>query len=302
MAAVPTAQLGTINTRLVDSSTGVPLDTSLPAVVKYPGGLLISQTLSVVGTFFEQNWDDYDGCDLEISAYQSGATITATWSMDQNTYNNLTGDVASGTQNASTSATFTGTGAYLLRKQGKFLKLALTGSFSGGVTIKAFFRKGDFNGVVTVRGNSQTGQSRNGPPIYVGVKDSGGLGRDWVGNAAGYGGTFPTAEVVGGASVARVRNANAANPKGAASKLFGWTLLNAQASIRYLQIYDKASTPVPGTDTVKFTIPLTANGRDTFQSDIGIDLPTGLSWAITTDEAGATIGASGDIIGTLIFK
>jgi hypothetical protein len=289
---------------VVDPSSGLVIPVDEPARVLFPDGLLVSQSLSVIGTFFEQDWDDYDGCDLEITTYQTGATISATWSTDQVTYNNMTGDLASGTQNASASSTFTGTGAFLFRKQGKFLKLTLTGTFTGSVSIKAFFRKGTFNGVVTVRGNSQTGQNRLGAPVYIGLKDAGGLGRDWTGDASGYGGVFIAPETSGGLSISRVRAATSGVVKASIGQLYGWSnLINTTASIRYLQIYNKATVGIPGTDTPTFTIPFLANGGGAaFSSDIGIAFATGISWAITTDEAGATVGTSGDIIGSLFYK
>lgn len=77
-------------------------------------------------------------------------------------------------------------------------------------------------------------------------------------------------------------------------------LINAQASARYLQIYSKATAGVPGTDTPAFTIPLTASQvlPPMLLSDVGVQFANGISWAITTDWAGATIAASGDIVGS----
>lgn len=65
------------------------------------------------------------------------------------------------------------------------------------------------------------------------------------------------------------------------------------AAITYLQVYNKASTPVIGTDTPAFTFPIAANAP--FSRDIpngGIYLSNGAAYAFTTDAAGATAAAA----------
>lgn len=105
----------------------------------------------------------------------------------------------------------------------------------------------------------------------------------------------------GGLSMARVRGAASGAAKAGAGQLYGYEFKNTNAAVRYLQIYDKATAGVPGTDTPKRTIGLAAGGNVTYSTGMGIAFGTGISWAITTDEAGATAGASGDVIGSLDF-
>ena len=89
--------------------------------------------------------------------------------------------------------------------------------------------------------------------------------------------------------------------KASAGRVFGWTLLNTNVAVRYLQIYAKASAGIPGTDTPAYTIPIGASGRTDFIGDIGNGQNAGVAWAITTDALGATIGAAGDIVGTVFW-
>ena len=104
-----------------------------------------------------------------------------------------------------------------------------------------------------------------------------------------------------GAGVTALRVATGASGviKASAGKLYGSaSIVNAQASARYLQIYNKATAGVPGTDTPAMTIALAASAilPPTLFSDTGVNFATGISWAITTDFAGATAGASGDVL------
>lgn len=65
------------------------------------------------------------------------------------------------------------------------------------------------------------------------------------------------------------------------------------AAITYLQIYNKATAPVIGTDTPVLTYPIPANA--TFSQTIpngGAYLGTGIAYAFTTDAAGATGSAA----------
>jgi hypothetical protein len=89
--------------------------------------------------------------------------------------------------------------------------------------------------------------------------------------------------------------------KASAGRAYSWTLLNTNAAARFLQVYNKATAGVPGTDTPVFTIPLPASGAASFADQVGYYAAAGLSWAITTDAAGTTAGAATDIVGTLFY-
>lgn len=87
--------------------------------------------------------------------------------------------------------------------------------------------------------------------------------------------------------------------KSGAAQLYAYDFLNATASVRYMQFYNKTSAGIPGTDTAIYTVPLAANGRSFLSPPSGVTIgSTGCSWAITTDAAGATIASSGDVVGS----
>lgn len=89
---------------------------------------------------------------------------------------------------------------------------------------------------------------------------------------------------------------NATSLKSSAGSITTLMVSNLSASARYLKLFNKASAPVPGTDTPFMTIPLPAN---TFQnlplSDMGIRFSTGIAYAITASAAlndASSIGAN----------
>lgn len=85
--------------------------------------------------------------------------------------------------------------------------------------------------------------------------------------------------------------------------LYSYDLYNTQATARFLQVYNKATAGVPGTDTPVMTIPIPATARAALSLDVAwYGWAAGISWAITTDAPGATIGASGDVVGTVGYN
>lgn len=90
--------------------------------------------------------------------------------------------------------------------------------------------------------------------------------------------------------------------KASAGTLKGFVLSNTQASaLRYFQVYDKATAGIPGTDTPIYTVPVQAG--KTVDPGRALNIPgvLGLSWAVTTDAAGATAGSSGDLVGSASY-
>lgn len=68
------------------------------------------------------------------------------------------------------------------------------------------------------------------------------------------------------------------------------------AAITYLQIYNKATAPVIGTDTPVMTYPIPANATFTQSIPAGAYFGTGIAYAFTTDAAGTTGSAAAAII------
>lgn len=107
-----------------------------------------------------------------------------------------------------------------------------------------------------------------------------------------------------GASVSRLGSSaattNATNVKASAGTILAIIgVLNTNAAVRYVHLYDKASAPTPGTDTpiITLAIPPSNGGRET-SIPIGIKCVNGIGYAMTTDAAaGNNAVASGDLVG-----
>lgn len=107
-----------------------------------------------------------------------------------------------------------------------------------------------------------------------------------------------------GASVNRLASSaattNATNVKGSAGTILAIIgALNTNAAVRYIHLYDKATAPIPGTDTpiVTIALPPSNGGRET-SIPIGIKCTLGIGFALTTDAAaGNNAVAAGDIVG-----
>jgi hypothetical protein len=104
-----------------------------------------------------------------------------------------------------------------------------------------------------------------------------------------------------GATPSRITTGASGAIKASAGRTYGWLLQNTNVAVRYMQLYNKATAGIPGTDTPYLTIPLPLTSQVTYDTSVGLTHATGISWAITTDVAGTTAGASGDIVGTVFF-
>jgi hypothetical protein len=72
---------------------------------------------------------------------------------------------------------------------------------------------------------------------------------------------------------------NAANIKAVAGTVTGWKVYNNSGAPVYVKLYDKATTPIPGTDTPKQTIGVDA-GEQEVSVSAGFTYTTGIGIAI----------------------
>lgn len=95
---------------------------------------------------------------------------------------------------------------------------------------------------------------------------------------------------------------NATLIKAAAGLLYKFHVTNNSASWRYLKVYNKATAPIPGTDSPVLTFGLAPNDNLTFNlGDIGLTMATGIGIAVTGAPAlldNTAIGANEVIINT----
>lgn len=78
--------------------------------------------------------------------------------------------------------------------------------------------------------------------------------------------------------------------KASAGKLFGAYGWNANAALRYLKIYNKATAPTVGSDTPILTLPLPPTAAFAFDF-AGFNFAAGIAYAMTTGVAVADTGA-----------
>lgn len=97
---------------------------------------------------------------------------------------------------------------------------------------------------------------------------------------------------------------NATSAKGSAGQVGGWYLYNANAAVRYLKLYNKATAPTVGTDVPVMTIPIPPGSAANVEFGKGIAFATGIAFAITTGVGTADTGAvaANEIIVNLLYK
>jgi hypothetical protein len=112
----------------------------------------------------------------------------------------------------------------------------------------------------------------------------------------------------GGNSIYHLKSAattNAQVPKASAGQVYGWSIFNQTASVKYVKFYNKASAPTVGTDVPVFVIPLESNFKtNSYNVDAGITFSTGIAIAITAGlaDSDATAIAASDVVVNLFYK
>ena len=93
------------------------------------------------------------------------------------------------------------------------------------------------------------------------------------------------------------------NIKSSAGQIYGWFLFNTSASIRYVKVYNKSSSPSVGSDTPFMTIPLPSGGGANVNFTSGITLSSGIGVGATTGVADGDSGApaANDVVVNIIY-
>jgi len=118
----------------------------------------------------------------------------------------------------------------------------------------------------------------------------------------------PQAATAGGASISKTISAastNGTNVKGSAGLLYAILVSNVNAAVRYLKLYDKATTPTVGTDTPVLTMLVPpSNGGFVIQFPVGITFSNGIGFGLTTGVADNDTGAvsASEHVVNLIYK
>lgn len=110
----------------------------------------------------------------------------------------------------------------------------------------------------------------------------------------------------GGSAVAKIQAAgstNATSVKAAEGRVYGWSLTNTSAALKYVKLYNKAAAPTVGTDVPVLTIGLPATSTVTVALPFGIAFRTGIAYAITgvSTDADTTAVTANDVTGGLFY-
>ena len=94
--------------------------------------------------------------------------------------------------------------------------------------------------------------------------------------------------------------------KNSGGNLYSIIAIGLTSTVRYLKLYNKATTPVVGTDVPIMTIPIPANTQGAgvaIPFSMGVNFPLGIGIAITSGSADNDTGAvgAGDVIVNLTY-
>lgn len=123
------------------------------------------------------------------------------------------------------------------------------------------------------------------------------------------GGVVPTAGTTGGCSGYSVNssgatNQDAANIKGSAGVLYGWSIQNTTNSARYAKLYDKATAPTSADTPVKRLYLPPTGGNNMPVGAVGLALVHGLGIRLTTGAADNDTGAcsANDVLANIDYE
>ena len=84
------------------------------------------------------------------------------------------------------------------------------------------------------------------------------------------------------ATVVSANTNNATVVKAGPGLLYGWSVNNINAAVRYLKFYNKASAPAPATDAEMLVVAVPTVSGQTVMLPVPLEFDTGISWALVT--------------------
>lgn len=96
---------------------------------------------------------------------------------------------------------------------------------------------------------------------------------------------------------------NSTNVKASQGCVYSLIVSNMTASAKFLKLYDKATAPTVGTDTIKATIPVQANNTLVVDFDTGIAFTAGIGYGMTgaIGDSDTTALVANDMVLTLNY-
>jgi hypothetical protein len=84
------------------------------------------------------------------------------------------------------------------------------------------------------------------------------------------------------ATVVSANTNNATVVKAGPGLLYGFSVNNINAAVRYLKFYDKASTPAPATDAEALVVAVPTVSSQTVMFPVPLEFGVGIGWALVT--------------------
>lgn len=112
---------------------------------------------------------------------------------------------------------------------------------------------------------------------------------------------------IGGVSISKVNTAattNATLVKSTAGRLYGVTLTNTTAALKYVKLFNKTSAPVPGTDTPVLVVAVPPNGVVSQEWTNPVTFASGIGYAVVggpTDLDATALVAANEVVGALLY-
>lgn len=184
-------------------------------------------------------------------------------------------------------------------------------AFTDGTTrlLPAGFIFDDVAGTALTENDAAAARIDSKRAIVIVGEDGTTRAQKWAIDASGNLSVSNKATATGGGTIGKVLSAastNATNLKNAAGKVHSFALLNTNAAVRYLHLYNKASAPTVGTDVpvATFAIPGAAAGAGVVvPTEVGANFGTGISYSLTTGPADTdnVAVAANEITGWILY-
>lgn len=97
---------------------------------------------------------------------------------------------------------------------------------------------------------------------------------------------------------------NATSVKGTAANVYGWSIANGSAAVKFVKLFNKATAPTVGTDVPVITIAIPATSTVIFGTEIGLSFPLGIGLCIVgaLTDLDATAVALNDVASQIFYK
>jgi hypothetical protein len=273
---------GTQLTRLTNGSQSADTiagDSGQNSLLVAPARKVVPQTAQAAGALAAIDAGNYRAVSVQIVSQYSSSTVTPQCSNDNSTWTGLPLSQAGAPLGVNISST-SSTGIFYTSLLCLYFRLNITGTYTSGTfsATLAFFAQASSANVQSFSNTGQVGGSSV-------VSTATGVQAVGVQGATSGGGT-PF-------HLVSANTTNSTNVKASAGQLYGYTLSNANAAVRYVKFYNKATAPTCGTDTPVLTVLVPAGASVSRSFPVGAVYGSGIGLCATTGLADNDTGAVG---------